>query len=127
MTASRLARTPPHTRAHAHATDMQARPPAEWNTKMLNGKQIVFTGTLQMKRDDAKKQAEAAGAKVSGSVTGNTDILVCGAGVGAKKTDDAAKKGVEVWTEEEFMSTLSGAGGGSGSKKRGVAVSSSLD
>ena len=72
----------------------------------LNGKQICFTGTLQMKRDDAKAQAEAAGAKVTGSVSANTDILVCGAGVGAKKTDDAQKKGVEVWTEDQFTSVF---------------------
>jgi hypothetical protein len=83
----------------------------------LNGKQICFTGTLQMKRDDAKAQAEAAGAKVTGSVSANTDILVCGAGVGAKKTDDAQKKGVEVWTEDQFTSALSGGGGGGGGSK----------
>ena len=89
----------------------------------LNGKQICFTGTLQMKRDDAKAQAEAAGAKVTGSVSANTDILVCGAGVGAKKTDDAQKKGVEVWTEDQFTSALSGGGGGGGGgKKRGAAA-----
>ena len=75
-------------------------------TVSLNGKQICFTGTLQMKRDDAKAQAEAAGAKVTGSVSANTDILVCGAGVGAKKTDDAQKKGVEVWTEDQFTSVF---------------------
>jgi NAD-dependent DNA ligase len=34
----------------------------------LNGKSIVFTGTLTMKRADAKKQAEAAGAKVLAAV-----------------------------------------------------------
>jgi hypothetical protein len=82
----------------------------------LNGKTIVFTGTLHMKRDDASLQAEKAGAKVSGTVTANTDILVCGSGVGAKKTDDAQKKGVEVWTEEQFTSALSGSS--RSSKKR---------
>ena len=44
---------------------------------------------------------------MTGSVSANTDILVCGAGVGAKKTDDAQKKGVEVWTEDQFTSALS--------------------
>jgi hypothetical protein len=43
----------------------------------LKGKQIVFTGTLSMKRDDAKSQAEAAGARVAGSVTGNTGVCAC--------------------------------------------------
>jgi hypothetical protein len=88
----------------------------------LNGKTIVFTGTLHMKRDDASLQAEKAGAKVSSTVTANTNILVCGSGVGAKKTDDAQKKGVEVWTEEQFTSALSGgssaSGSSSSSKKR---------
>jgi hypothetical protein len=37
-------------------------------------------------------------------VVATTDILVCGSGVGAKKTDDAEKKGVEVWIEEHFTS-----------------------
>jgi len=66
-------------------------------------------------------------------VTGNTDVLVCGAGVGAKKTDDAAKKGVAVWSEDEFVSALSGGGGGGGgggsggggSKKRAAGAAGS--
>jgi hypothetical protein len=74
----------------------------------VSGKTIVFTGTLAMPRNDAKAMAETAGAKVTGSVTGSTDILVCGSGVGAKKTDDAAKKGVEVWSEEQFHAALAG-------------------
>jgi hypothetical protein len=82
----------------------------------MTGKTIVFTGTLQMKRGDAKTAAETAGAKVTGSVSKTTDILVCGTGVGAKKTEDAQKKGVEVWTEDEFVAAL--AGGGSGGAKR---------
>jgi predicted DNA-binding WGR domain protein len=91
----------------------------------LNGKTIVFTGTLAMARADVKAQAEAAGAKVTGSVSANTNILVCGAGVGAKKTDDAQRKGVEVWSEAQFSAALSGSGGAAaagGSKKRGAAA-----
>ena len=72
-----------------------------------------------MKRDDAKAAAEAAGATVGGSVSGNTDVLVCGTGVGAKKTDDAAKKGVDVWTEDHFNAVLAG-GGGAGDSVRGL-------
>ena len=48
----------------------------------IHGKTIVFTGTLEMKRNDATAAAKAAGAKVTGSVSKATDILVCGAGVG---------------------------------------------
>ena len=61
----------------------------------LTGKTIVFTGTLTMKRADATKAAEAAGAKVGSSVTKNTNILIAGAGAGAKK-DEAKAKGVEI-------------------------------
>ena len=80
----------------------------------MNGKKIVFTGTLAMPRADAKSQAEAAGATVVGSVSKATDILVCGSGVGDKKTSDAAAKGVVIMTEAEFVAAL----GGGGVKKR---------
>ena len=91
----------------------------------LHGTTICFTGTpLQMKLDDASREAINAGAKVSGTVTETTNILVCGSGVGAKKLDDAEKKGVVVWTKEEFTSALSGGGGGGSiSKKQGAAAS----
>eukprot|EP01050_Picozoa_sp_SAG11_P018036 SAG11_NODE_2671_length_3110_cov_3.724012_5_plen_128_part_01 len=85
----------------------------------LRGKTIVFTGTLQMKRDDAKAAAEAAGAKVAGSVSKTTDILVCGAGVGAKKTADAEKKGVAVWEEAQFTEALVGGEGMGGASGEG--------
>jgi NAD-dependent DNA ligase len=54
-------------------------------------------GALQMKRDDASRRAEISGADVSGTVSASTDILVCGSGVGAKKTDDAeeGRRGVD--------------------------------
>ena len=77
----------------------------------LSGKTIVFTGTLSMKRADATKAAEAAGAKVGGSVTKNTHILVAGPGAGAKE-EDAKAKGVEIWTEAQFTSAIGGGGGG---------------
>ena len=69
----------------------------------LQGKLIVFTGTLQIKRAEAKAIAEANGAKVGSSVTSKTDLLIVGAGVGANKMAAAEAKGVEVWTEEHFM------------------------
>jgi len=80
----------------------------------LNGKKIVFTGTLEMARAEAKSQAEAAGATVVGSVSKATDILVCGTGVGDKKTSDAAAKGVAIMSEAEFVAALGGGGGGGG-------------
>ena len=73
----------------------------------ISGKLICFTGTLTMKRADATAKATAAGAKIGGSVTGKTDILVAGPGAGVKVAD-AKAKGVDVWTEAEFMSAVGG-------------------
>ena len=51
----------------------------------LSGKTVCFTGKLETNRGDASKAAEAAGAKVSASVTNATNILVAGPGAGANR------------------------------------------
>lgn len=73
---------------------------------VFSGKTIVLTGTLShYKRSDLKKQLETMGAKVSSSVSKNTDLVICGQNPGSK-FDQAKVLGIKVIEEDELLAML---------------------
>ena len=87
-------RTRSSTRGHR-----RARGGGRTSSSPVAGKTVVFTGALErMTREEAKAMAERLGAKVAGSVSKKTDLLVAGPGAGSK-LKDAEKHGVKVIDE----------------------------
>ncbi|HEX2726538.1 MAG TPA: helix-hairpin-helix domain-containing protein, partial [Beijerinckiaceae bacterium] len=76
------------------------------NESPVAGKTVVFTGSLeQMTRDEAKAMAERLGAKVAGSVSKKTDLVVAGPGAGSK-LDKAKQFGVQVVDEDGWFALV---------------------
>jgi len=90
----------------------EVRPPAyvsNVRASEVSGQTVVFTGTLEtMSRDEAKAQAEALGAKVSGSVSARTDLVVAGTAAGSK-LKKAAELGIRVVDEMGWQAIVNAA------------------
>lgn len=72
----------------------------------LLGKTVVLTGTLmQMGRSEAKAKLQELGAKVSGSISAKTDLLVAGEKAGSKLTK-AQELEIEIWDENAFVAYI---------------------
>lgn len=79
---------------------------SEASGHILSGKTVVLTGTLeQLTRQDAKEKLESLGAKVTGSVSKKTDVVIAGHSAGSK-LDKANSLGIEVWSEQQFLDSL---------------------
>jgi DNA ligase (NAD+) len=103
----------PHNREVVDDLLTEVSPPVfavETKQSRVSGKTLVFTGSLEtLSRDEAKAQAEALGAKVAGSVSAKTDLVIAGPGAGSK-LKKATELGVEVIDEAAWNQLVADAG-----------------
>ena len=79
---------------------------ADTANSKIAGLTVVFTGNLEtMARSEAKAKAQTLGAKVAGSVSKKTDLVIAGPGAGSK-LKEAEGLGVKVITEDEFLKLI---------------------
>ena len=89
--------------AHLTVQDAVLRAPTD---SPVAGKTLVFTGTLEkMSRAEAKARAEALGAKVAGSVSAKTDLVIAGPGAGSK-AKAAESLGVAIIDEDGWLALI---------------------
>ena len=94
-------------RLMAHLS-IQDAPKPKTDGSPVAGKTVVFTGTLErMSRSEAKARAESLGAKVAGSVSAKTDLLVAGPGAGSK-AKKAQELGIETIDEDAWLAMIDG-------------------
>ena len=73
---------------------------------IFSGKTVVLTGKLvELTRNEAKEFLEKNGAKVTGSVTSKTDLVIAGEKAGSKLAK-AEQLGIEVINEEQFANMV---------------------